>query len=307
MLGRRSFLLGAAMAPPRRNAIVAAMEQVMGPFPKHARGLVKVEVLEEQTEEKFVRRKILYESEPDCRVPAHLFLPKASKSAPAMLCLHQTTRFGKDEPAGIAGLPNLHYARELAERGFVALAPDYCRFGEYKIDPYAMGYASATMKGIWDHSRGVDLLESMPQVRRGRIGTIGHSLGGHNSLFVAAFDKRIKAVVTSCGFTSFAKYMGGNLKGWSHAGYMPRIASEFGASAARMPFEFSGVLRLILPRHIFVYAPLEDSNFEPTGVVDAIREAGGTRRIVLRQPHGTHDFPSEFREESYRYLDRWLS
>jgi hypothetical protein len=307
MLGRRSFLLGAAMAPPWRNAIVASMEQVMGPFPKHARGPVKVEVLEEQTEAKFVRRKILYESEPNCRVPAHLFLPKLSKPAPAMICLHQTSRFGKDEPAGIAGLANLHYARELAERGFVALAPDYCRFGEYKIDPYAMGYVSATMKGIWDHSRGVDLLESMPQVRRGHIGAIGHSLGGHNSLFVAAFEPRIKAVVTSCGFTSFAKYMGGNLKGWSHAGYMPRIASEYGAVASRMPFEFSGVLRLILPRHIFVYAPLEDSNFEHTGVVDAIRDAGGSNRVVLRQPHGTHDFPREFRSESYGYLERWLS
>jgi hypothetical protein len=29
--------------------------------------------------------------------------------------------------------------RARTERGFVALAPDYRRFGEYKIDPYAMG------------------------------------------------------------------------------------------------------------------------------------------------------------------------
>jgi dienelactone hydrolase len=303
---RRSFLLALAAPPKNRASLIAAMQEVMGPFPQHPRGPVAVEVLEETAEAKFVRRKIRYESERECRVPAHLFLPKVRKPAPAMLCLHQTTKFGKDEPAGLGGLSSLHYARELAERGFVTLAPDYCRFGEYQIDPYAMGYASATMKGIWDHSRAVDLLQSMPEVRRGHIGTIGHSLGGHNSLFVAAFDQRVRAVVTSCGFTSFAKYYGGNLKGWSHAGYMPRIASEYGASAAKMPFEFSDVLRLILPRKIFVYAPLEDSNFERTGVVDAIRDAGGSQRVVLRQPHGTHDFPREFREDAYRHLEKWL-
>ena len=44
-----------------------------------------------------------------------------------------------------------------------------------------------------------------------RIGVIGHSLGGHNSLFVATFDERLKAVVTSSGFNSFAKYYGGDL------------------------------------------------------------------------------------------------
>ena len=298
---RRHFLLLAAPSPR------AGMERVMGAFPAHPRGPVKVEVLDEQAGGSFVRRKIRFESEAGCWVPAHLFLPRHRRPAPAMLCLHQTSRFGKDEPAGLGGLSNLHYARELAERGFVTLAPDYCRFGEYKIDPYAMGYASATMKGIWDHSRAVDLLAAMPQVRRGRIGAIGHSLGGHNSLFVAAFDRRIRAVVTSCGFTSFAKYYGGNLKGWSHEGYMPRIATEFGASAARMPFEFADVLRLILPRRIFVYAPLEDSNFEPSGVRDAIRDAGAKgNQIVLRQPHGTHDFPLEFREDAYRLLRRWL-
>lgn len=318
-LERRCFLLsplaalGRAQQPRTaanrsRREIIAAMEKVMGPWPAgKPRGAVPVEVLEEHTAENFVRRKIRFESEPGTMVPAHLFLPKTkAKSSPAVLCLHQTTKFGKDEPAGLGGNPNLHYARELAERGFVTLAPDYCRFGEYKIDPYAMGYASATMKGIFDHTRAIDLLQSMPQVKRGRIGAIGHSLGGHNSLFIAAWDRRVRAVATSCGFTSFAKYFGGNLKGWSHAGYMPRIASEFGMSAARMPFEFSEVLSLILPRRLYVYAPLEDTNFDHSGVVDAIREAGGEGTVTLRQPHGNHDFPAKYREEAYAKFAAWL-
>jgi len=40
-----------------------------------------------------------------------------------------------------------------------------------------------------------------------------HSLGGHNTLVLAAFDERVKAMVTSCGFTSMRKYDNGNLAG----------------------------------------------------------------------------------------------
>src|SRR5262249_34342080 len=154
--------------------------------------------------------------EKDDRVTAYLLIPKASpdrlrgEKYPAMLCLHQTTAIGKGEPAGVGGLPNLRYALEMAERGYVTLAPDYPNFGDYKADAYAKGYASATMKGIWNHMRAVDLLQSIAEVDGERIGAIGHSLGGHNALFVAAFDPRIKAVVSSCGFNSFSKYFKGN-------------------------------------------------------------------------------------------------
>jgi cephalosporin-C deacetylase-like acetyl esterase len=48
------------------------------------------------------------------------------------------------------------------------------------------------MKGIVNHRRAVDVLQSLPYVDRQRIGAIGHSLGGHNTLFVAAFDERIR-------------------------------------------------------------------------------------------------------------------
>ena len=85
---------------------------------------------------------------------------------PAMLCLHQTVKIGKGEPAGVGGAREPAYALELAERGYVTLAPDYPNFGDYKIDLYAKGYASATMKGIWNHMRAVDLLQSL--ARSGR-------------------------------------------------------------------------------------------------------------------------------------------
>ena len=51
---------------------------------------------------------------------------------PAILCLHQTTPNGKDSPVGLADRPTLHYALELAKRGYVTLSPDYPSFGEYQ-------------------------------------------------------------------------------------------------------------------------------------------------------------------------------
>ena len=87
-----------------------------------------------------------------------------------MLCLHQTVKIGKDEPVGLGGKENLRYAKELAERGYVTLTPDYPNFGEYARDVYAMGYASASMKAIWNNMRAVDVLSSLEEVDPDRIG-----------------------------------------------------------------------------------------------------------------------------------------
>jgi hypothetical protein len=81
-----------------------------------------------------------------------------------MLCLHQTIKMGKDEPVGLEGNANLHYAKELAERGYVSIVPDYPYLGENAVDPYQNGYVSCTMKGIENHMRAVDVLQSLSEV-----------------------------------------------------------------------------------------------------------------------------------------------
>jgi dienelactone hydrolase len=263
---------------------------------------------------RFVRRRISFLAEPGDRVPAFLLIPRGLQGkAPAVLCLHQTTGQGKAEPAGLTGNTNLQYAAELAARGFVTLAPDYPGFGENKFDPYAAGYASATMKGIWNHIRAVDVLSEMPEVDSNRIGVIGHSLGGHNALFVAAFDPRLKAVVSSCGFNSFYAYAGGNLSGWSHRGYMPRISNVYDNDPGQVPFDFPEVLASLAPRPVFVSAPKGDDNFPYTGVVDCLVAArpvyelmGAGRTLVAEHPAIGHEFPSETRAKAYAWLGEIL-
>ena len=114
--------------------IRANMQQAMGAPPEALRWTpLDVEIISEEKTAKYVRRKVRYTPEKSDRVPAWLLIPHelpAGGKAPAMLCLHQTTGIGKDEPAGLGGLKSLHYAHELAERGYVCLVPDYPSFGE---------------------------------------------------------------------------------------------------------------------------------------------------------------------------------
>jgi hypothetical protein len=138
-------------------------------------------------------------------------------------------------------------------------------------------------------------------------------LGGHNTLFVAVFDTRIKVMVSSCGFNSFFKYYNGDLTGWSHRGYMPRIASAYGKDPGKMPFDFTEIIGALAPRPLFINAPSKDHNFEVSGVVDCIKAAGpvyellGAKgNLVPIHPDVGHDFPQAIRQAAYDFLDKAL-
>jgi neutral ceramidase len=299
--------------------IRAGMQQAMGPLHDTARWApLEVEIVSEEKTETHLRRKIRFTPETGDRVPAWLLIPNslpAGGRAPAMLCLHQTTQIGKDEPAGLGGLPSLHYASELAARGYVCLVPDYPSFGEYPYDFKTQGAhrASGSMKAIWNNFRAVDLLVSLPEVKADRIGVIGHSLGGHNALFTAVFDDRLKAVVSSCGFTPFHDYYGGKVAGWTSDRYMPRIRDVYQNDADQIPFDFYEVVAALAPRGFFSNSPLKDGNFDIGGVRKAFAKAGevyalhqAADRLKLVTPDAPHDFPAAEREAAYAWLDGLL-
>jgi dienelactone hydrolase len=312
-------LLTLAVAPaaePDRVDIRRRMQQVMGPLPADARKVpLDVKVVSEEKLDGYVRKKVTFAAEKGDRVPAWLLIPAGgSGKLPAMLCLHQTIAIGKDEPVGRGKQESKQQALHLVKRGYVCLAPDYPSFGEYRYDFQAAfkagDYASGTMKAIWNNMRAVDLLESLPEVDKTRIGAIGHSLGGHNALFTAAFDERIQVTVTSCGFCSFAKYYGGNLKGWTSDRYMPRIATEYGNDPKRVPFDFADVLSAIAPRAVFVMAPTRDSNFDIDGVKDVVKavtpvyeKLNAADKLKAIHPESGHEWPDDARKEAYEFVD----
>lgn len=72
--------------------------------------------------------------------------------------------------------------------------------------------------------RTIDLLQSLAEVDGQQIGVIGHSLGGHNSLFLAAYDERVRCVVSCCGYGTNEEYVKKHkFTGGEGVRYYPRI------------------------------------------------------------------------------------
>jgi dienelactone hydrolase len=164
----------------------------------------------------YVREKVRYAVGPDESVTAYVCVPKGLESpAPAVFCHHQhASRFdlGKSEVVGLAGDPDQAYAHELAERGFVTIAPDAIGFEERNWSRDGVSnvtwweLATRLVQGrtllavcLRDVSVGLDYLTSRADVDPGRIGFIGHSYGGRMALWTPAFDHRITASVSHCG------------------------------------------------------------------------------------------------------------
>jgi dienelactone hydrolase len=300
----------------RRAEIIAGAEQVMGKLPGEGkRCALDVKIEEEVDCGTYVRKLISYAAEPGGRVPAYLCVPKSASAAMparAVLCLHPTeNNIGHMVVVGLGGKEHRQYASELAERGFITLAPSYVQLAKYQPDLKALGYESGTMKAIWDNIRGMDLLDAMPEVKKSAgYAAIGHSLGGHNSIYTAVFDQRVKVIVSSCGFDSFTDYYGGNITGWTQDRYMPRMKDYLG-HAQDVPFDFYELIAALAPRTVFVNAPLRDKNFKFDSV-DRIAAAsevvrklvGGTLKVV--HPDTEHDFSDDARFEAYRVIDAGL-
>ena len=309
---------------PRRNAILEAAQSIMGRLPgSEKRGALDVRVEEEVDCGSYVRRLISYTAEPGSRTPAYLCVPKAAlagKAASAVLCLHPTENLiGYKVVVGLGGKAHRQYASELAERGFVTIAPSYPLLANYQPDLKVLGYESGTMKAIWDNIRALDVLDALPFVKHGRYATIGHSLGGHNSIYTALFDERLKVIISSCGFDSYRDYYDGKPavwqleKGWCQTRYMPKLAA-YQNRLEEIPFDFPELLAALAPRQVFINAPLRDSNFRWQSVDRCVAEARKVYAlfpqpgaIQVEHPDSEHDFPDAQREMAYNLIAKGLS
>lgn len=311
----------------RRKLILSNMEKVMGKLPDRSQlPALDIQFIDSVRQDKFIRYTLNFAVASNERLPVYLYVPiqqGAIHKIPAMLVLHGTSELGKGVVDGQGPFPNRAHARELAERGYVVIAPDYPSFGDLKGHDFDTDrYESATMQAIFNHMRCIDLLQSRTDVDPENIGVIGHSLGGHNAMFVAAFDTRIKAAVSSCGWTQFEYYnigeegskkYGGRLGPWAQTRYMPLIRTKYYLDPELIPFNFDDVISAIAPRAFFSVSPLNDSNFDVNGVRVGISSAekvyknlNVTDNLQVRYPDAGHDFPVENRKEVYNFLDRVL-
>lgn len=233
----------------------------------------------------YTLKKVSYQGDHGARIPAYLFIPKdieVRDRVPAVLVMHQANAVcGKKESIGVCGNYRLNFAEDLAEKGYVVLAPDSIGYGErskyyeetgYEYSdaaPLLSRFPSSTLMGlrIADVMRGVDYLKQLNFVDDKRIGMIGHSNGGIETLFSAAFDNRIKCAVSNGGPNLIRREIlswGGKNPGiarWAGGAYMPTLGF-FNNDVKNLPIEMHQLYAMIAPRGLFI-SLMEDDSIAP--------------------------------------------
>ncbi len=134
--------------------------------------------------------KIQYRLWPGIYTDALLFMPKAfqEQPAPAVLCPHGHWDYGYAWP-------------EVQKRMLVLAKMGYVVLSSYQNHQEALpiGLSHQTVM-IWANMRGLDFLQSLPEVDPDRIGAAGASGGGLQTQMIAALDDRVKAA-TVVGLT----------------------------------------------------------------------------------------------------------
>jgi len=281
-------------------------------------------------EGEYSRVRMTYEVEAGERIAAWLLIPKGPVPEggwPAILAIHQHAGqfdLGKSELVGLVGDPMYAYGRDLCLRGYLVLCPDMLCFEErrpshdaqqtrrvlegekyerFEFTSRLLAGSCLQTKYLHDLGCAVDALVSLPEVNRERLGAIGHSLGGQETLWLTWYDPRIAAAVSSCGFGLFSTLL---RQGINHNfdAYIPGMLDICDMDALVMD---------LAPRAFLLTAGESDPLFPIDGVRSIVEKArqhfaqqGLPERFqALLFPAG-HCFPDEVKVQAYAFLDRWL-
>lgn len=274
---------------------------------------LSLEIVEEVDCSSFIRRKVSYQVESGERVAAYLCIPKSGNGPfPAVFCFHQhggNRLLGKSELVGLGGSADQVYAKELAERGYVTLAPDAICFEEradpeepvkfhlYQLHTRLVRGETLLGKVLFDMSVGLDLLESLPEVDGSRMGFIGHSYGGRMAIFAPVFDRRIKAAVSSCGSTKFKDMLQ----------HKTGIQFEFVVPGFLKYGDLEDVVRLVEPASLLILGTdLDKWGLGIEKMCEYARSAFHKGTLAYRIYPGKHEFTHKMREKAYQFLDENL-
>ena len=220
----------------------------------------------------YKRQLISYQVDADERAHAYLGIPlDLMDKNPAVVALHGTYEKGKMRAAGLVDNPDKAYLDHLCRRGYVVIAPEHFVSGHRLPEegPYETGRFyekhpewTAVGKFTYEHSIAIDVLETLDLVDQENIGALGHSLGGHGTFFLAAYDDRIQAAASNCAASFFRHNP--KVTGWSRdRWYIYFKPIREGLLRGEMPpIDFHEIISLIAPRAFMDLAGLNDG---PTG------------------------------------------
>jgi dienelactone hydrolase len=238
-------------------------------------------------------------------------VPKgAAGKLPGVVALHPTSKTNLRDPVGLANRESVHHALHLVRRGYVCVAPrNFLWSGEpgetWQQAAERMtrrkGWKTGMGRMLWDAIRAVDVLFERPDVDPKRIGAIGHSLGGKEALYLAAFDERVAAAISCEGGVGLP------MSNWDADWYLgPQIKSP------TFHHDNHEVVALVAPRALLVIGGGKTDGAHSWPYVEASlpvwRLYGVEERLGLLLHDGGHNFPKPGpdRERAYAWLDHWL-
>ena len=308
--------------PDMRRRIEEDVRGVIGPVRPDKLDL-QLKTVDEVDFRGYTRRRVNFFVDSWDRIAGWLFIPDGKEEFPALLCCHDRAPQGKDEAAGLEGDPRLAFAPHFAELGYVTLAidcpgagdraparkPPYHTASFYKDNPKR----SFLAKMLSDHMAALDVFSELKRVDSARVGVIGHGLGGLNALMLAAFDNRVQACVSSCGFTRFATDK--ELERWFDQDGMSLLPKlEAHAAAKDFPFDWEHILAMSAPSAILVISSLSDALFSnPRSCQKAVTQASKVYKLLGAAAalghyghHDGHRVTPETTEVADEWFERWV-
>jgi dienelactone hydrolase len=295
----------------------------VGTFPESVPKLVEAEVLDERRGDNGSTRRrvrLVFDTPHKAAMEIRVWTPPGDGPWPVLLTAPRWYQIDWAEMA-------------LARGYLVCLYPGVDSHHQEKDYPgyervweqFRAEYPEATWTEIstkaWLASRALDYLLDPKQgypVAKGRVGIIGFSRYGKQSLIAAAFDERITAVVArspgspgSCPYRfssndSFAESPNGFPDLW----FLPSLR-EYVGREHELPIDAHGWLGLIAPRRCLIHVAYHDDS-EPTFAVEraylegreVYRLLGKPENLRIRYREGTHEpVTDEHRRENLDWLD----
>jgi hypothetical protein len=122
---------------------------------------------------------------------------------------------------------------------------------------------------IVDNMRGIDVLSSLPFVKKDKIGATGASGGGNQTMYLSAFDERISAIMPVVSVGSFESYV-----------YGMNCLCELLPDGLTITEE-AGILALIAPRPLRIGNALYDCNHD-FSVAEMLKTYHSVERLYWR-------------------------
>lgn len=293
----------------RRAELEQLWQEMLGSLEVSRTRPPAVRVLEEDRVDEVRRQLVRYESEPGVQTEAYVLSRHQSQGhRPGALVFHSTAPQSIRQPAGLADLPEKHFGLALARRGFVAFCPRNFLWPETTRmaadeetrrfrarHPHARGMA----KMLFDGQVALDILAARPDVDPERLGCIGHSLGAKEALYLAAFDPRVKATVSSEGG------VGISMSNWDAVWYLGPAAKEPGFAR-----EHHELLALAAPRPFLLVGGDSADGAASWPFIAAAQPVyrlyGEPPRLGLLNHGKGHTVPPEMQSRLLEWLDTYV-